>query len=261
MQKFSICPIASGSKGNSYLITNGKTNILLDCGISLKALKTGLLLLDKVPGDISAIVVTHEHTDHIKGIGTFVRQISVPVYATLATWRAMYNTLCPISDDIIKVIEKNKPFYIEDIMLSAFPVSHDAADPVGYSFFFGENKISAATDTGIADDSLFNSLKGSEIALIEANHDKNMLIMGKYPLSLKRRITGSFGHLSNEDAGGLAAQLSKSGTKKLLLGHLSEENNYPELALLTVKNALADDDLNPSLYVVPPKCSGEIFSV
>lgn len=261
LQKFSICPIASGSKGNSYLITNGKTNILLDCGISLKALKEGLLAFGRTPEELCAIVVTHEHSDHIKGIGTAARRHNIPIFATLETWRAMYHSITPIPDEIIKVIEKQKTFSIKDIKLCAFSISHDAADPVGYSFFFGGKKISAATDTGEVTEEISEAIKGSNIALIESNHDKNMLMVGKYPLQLKHRISGKYGHLSNEDAGALAAFLAKSGTKKLLLGHLSEENNYPDLAFLTVKNALKENGSEAFLYVVPPHCDGETFSV
>ena len=261
MQKFSICPIASGSKGNSYLITNGNTNILLDCGISLKSLKLGLNSFGKSPEDLSAIVVTHEHSDHTKGIGTAIRRHNIPVYATLETWRAMYQPLTPIPDDAIKVIEKEKSFTIGGIKICAFPISHDAADPVGYSFSFGGKKISTVTDTGIVTEEILEAIKGSGIALIESNHDRNMLMIGKYPLPLKQRISGNKGHLSNEAAGTLAQILVKSGTKKLLLGHLSEENNYPELALLTVKNALGEELLPDILYVVPPHCEGERFYI
>lgn len=263
MHKFSICPLASGSKGNSYLITNGKTNILLDCGISLRSLKEGIIALGKTLTDISAIAVTHEHSDHIKGIGSAVRRLKIPVYATLYTWRAMYKSIAPVPDEIIKVIEKEKPFYIEDIKLCAFAISHDAADPVGYSFFSGGKKISVVTDTGIMNENILNSLKGSQIVLIEANHDKNMLAIGRYPFALKRRISGECGHLSNEDAAYLAALLAKEGAKTILLGHLSEENNYPELAAVTVKNAFTENGIKeenqPFLYVIPPKCIGKIF--
>lgn len=261
MQKFSICPVASGSKGNSYLITNGKTNILLDCGISLKALKAGLLSFGQSPDNLDAIVVTHEHTDHTKGIGTVARRHNIPVYATLGTWRAMYHSLVPVPDEIIKVIEKQKTFSVGDIKICAFSISHDAHDPVGYTFSFGGKKISAATDTGEVTEEIEEALKNSNIALIEANHDKNMLMMGKYPLQLKHRISSRYGHLSNEDAALLALNLVKSGTKQLLLGHLSEENNYPDLAYLAVKNALEQQKNDSLLYVVPPHCDGSSFSI
>ena len=256
-----VTTLASGSSGNCALVSCGSTHVLLDAGISARRITCGLKELGVAPEELSAILITHEHTDHIKGIGTAARRHKIPVYATLETWRGMYQSLCPIPDDIVKVVEKNNPFYIDDIKITAFSISHDARDPVGYSFFFGGKKISAATDTGVANEEIFQNLKGSGIALIEANHDRNMLMMGKYPLSLKNRIKGTLGHLSNDDAGALAVLLAKSGTKKMLLGHLSEENNYPDLAKLTVETALKEKGCLADLWVVCPHCHGEIFSL
>jgi len=243
MENFEICPLESGSKGNSHLITSGSTNILVDCGISAKAICERLSFYGKTPEELSAVLITHEHTDHTKGAGIMARKYAVPVYATRGTWRAMYKNIQPVEDHLIKLIEKNKPFEIGDITIEAFAISHDAADPVGYNLLFKDKKISIATDTGIADEELLTALSGSEIALIEANHDENMLIMGKYAQSLKRRIKGDKGHLSNEAAGGLSLKLAKSGTKTILIGHLSEENNYPDLAYLTVKNIVEESGL------------------
>lgn len=241
LNNFSIYPLKSGSKGNSYLITNGKTNILADCGISAKGLSGALSPLGISCGEISAAVISHEHSDHIKGIGAISRKYGFPVYATRGTWRAMWHQVAPICDEYIKIITPKEPFAVGDIKITPFSLSHDAADPVGYSFSENGRKISIVTDTGCITDIMEEELSKSDIAVIEANHDENMLLMGKYPPPLKRRIKSDKGHLSNEAAGYLASHLIKSGTKKIILGHLSEENNYPDLALLTVKNIIAEE--------------------
>lgn len=235
-----ICPLESGSKGNAHLITNGNTNILLDCGISARILSERLESLGYSAEDIDAVFVTHEHSDHTKGVGVAARKFSLPVYATVGTWHAMYKNIKPLEKYLIKKVTAGEVITVGDISVTAFSISHDAAEPVGYSFVSGGKKISVATDTGVADEALVNALAGSEIAFIEANHDENMLVMGKYTQSLKRRIKSDLGHLSNDAAGGLSLKLAKSGTKTILIGHLSEENNYPELAYLTVKNIIEE---------------------
>lgn len=245
MKNFAIYPLKSGSKGNSYIITNKKTNLLVDCGISAKGLLQSLLPLGISPKEINAAVITHEHGDHIKGIGTSARKYGFPVYATLETWRAMWRQVAPLNDELIKIISPDESFFLNDIKAVAYPTSHDAANPLGYAFFYENKKISVTTDTGYITDKIFAAASGSDIAVIEANHDENMLLMGKYPYNLKQRIKSDLGHLSNEAAGDFAAKLIKSGTKKIILGHLSEENNTPELALLAVKNSVAQAGLDP----------------
>ena len=240
MENLAICPLISGSKGNSHLITNGKTNILVDCGISAKLLSEKLSLYGKSPADLDGFLISHEHTDHTKGAGIICRKFGVPIYATRGTWQAMYKNIKPVGDEFIHIIAPEQDFLLGDILISPFTISHDAKDPVGYTFSFEKKKISVATDTGIADDRLISALSGSDVALIEANHDKNMLIMGSYTQSLKHRIISDRGHLSNDAAGTLSLKLIKSGTKTILIGHLSEENNYPELAYLTVKNIIEE---------------------
>ncbi len=241
METISICPMESGSKGNSHLIEAGKTCLLVDLGISLKALTEHLKVYGKTPQDINGVVITHEHTDHTKGVGALVRKYKIPVYATCGTWRAMYKNVSPIADEFIKVISPDESFQVGDIRVRAFPISHDAAQPVGYNFSFMNKKISVATDTGTVDERLLSAVTGADVALIEANHDENMLLMGKYSLYLKQRIKSDLGHLSNKDAGDLSVSLLKGGTKTLLIGHLSEENNYPDLAYLTVKNIIEEN--------------------
>lgn len=245
MNKFAIYPLKSGSKGNSYLITNQKTNILADCGISARELEKNLKNLGLSLSEISAAVITHEHTDHTKGIGTSARKHGFPVYATKETWRAMWRQIAPIEDSQIKIITSKEEFFINDIKICSYPTSHDAANPVGYSFLFENKKFSITTDTGYINSEIIAAAQGSDIAVIEANHDENMLFMGKYPYMLKQRIKSDLGHLSNEAAGEFAAKLIKSGTKKIILSHLSEENNTPDLALLSVKNTVFSAGFDP----------------
>ncbi len=241
METISICPLESGSKGNSYLIEAGGTCLLVDLGISLKSLTEHLKVYGKTPPDIGGVVITHEHTDHTKGVGALVRKYKIPVFASRGTWRAMYKNVAPIDDECIKVITTEEEFQVGAISVKAFPISHDAAQPVGYNFSFMNKKISVATDTGCVDTGLVKAVMGADVALIEANHDENMLLMGKYSLYLKQRIKSEIGHLSNKDAGYLSVSLIKGGTKTLLIGHLSEENNYPDLAYLTVKNIIEEN--------------------
>lgn len=245
MNKFAIYPLKSGSKGNSYLITNKNTNILADCGASAKGLSDSLSPFGISLTQISAAVITHEHSDHTKGIGTLARKYGFPVYATKETWRAMWKQVAPVGDEVIKIVSPEKTFFIGDINITPYPLSHDAANPVGYSFSYNEKKFSITTDTGYISKKIFEAAVGSDIAVIEANHDENMLLMGKYPFALKQRIKSDLGHLSNEAAGAFAAELIKNGTKKIILGHLSEENNDPRLAMLAVKNSVAEAGLCP----------------
>lgn len=264
MNNFSICPIASSSKGNSYLISGGSTNILLDCGISYKVLCEALSSFSLSPSDISAVVVTHEHTDHTKGLSSCLKKGHIPVYASLKTWQAIYENLGTFSDELIKVVKKDTPFKIGEVEICAFGISHDAKDPLGYCFYYEGKKISAVTDSGIINETILNYVSGSDISLIEANYDLNMLDMGNYPFNLKQRIKGAKGHLSNEAAAEFSLFLAKHQTKTILLGHLSQENNYPDLAFLTIteklKSALDCAEL-PEVYVVPPKFENKRFCI
>lgn len=233
-----LCSLRSGSTGNAILAGTEKTKILIDCGISGKAVLSSLAELAVNPGEISAILVTHEHSDHIKGVGILARKLEIPIYASPGTWKAMYRELGKIREEWIKVFDVNGQFEIGDIGVKPFPIPHDAAQPVGYSLFGDGQKVSVATDMGEVRDEVAAALAGSATVLLEANHDVHMLEAGGYPYPLKRRVKGSLGHLSNEQAGEMARRLLEGGTTQILLGHLSRENNYPELAFQTVKNIL-----------------------
>ena len=236
-----IVSLRSGSRGNAALIFSDKTKILVDCGVSGKVIEEALSSLDISPRDIDGIVVTHEHSDHISGIGVMMRRYKLPVWANEDTWLAMEGQIGKIDSNLEKI--HNGEFEIGDIGIKSFNISHDAAAPIGYSFQKGEEKVSVATDIGILKKDIFEVVKKSKTVLLEANHDVNMLEIGRYPEHLKRRIRGDFGHLSNDDAGKAAEFLVRLGTENIILGHLSEENNYPNLAEKTVELALAEAEI------------------
>ena len=238
-----LISLKSGSRGNSALVLSEKTKILIDCGISGKTAENTLKGFDINPCDIDGIVVTHEHLDHISGIGVMMRRYNLPVYANNDTWNAMLPQIGKVDETLIREFKCYEDFEIGDIGVSPFAIPHDAANPVGYSFLNDGEKVSVATDVGELKKEMFLAVKGSHTVLLEANHDVNMLEMGSYPLPLKRRIRGKLGHLSNDDAGKAAEFLVRLGTENILLGHLSEENNYPRLAIETVVCALKEADI------------------
>ncbi len=238
MSGLNICSLRSSSKGNCTAVFSDTTKILIDCGISCKMTVSALFDIGIMAEEIDAIFVTHEHNDHIRGINLFSKKYNVPVYANSATWTSMRELLPGVSEENVCIIEE-EAVKIGDINVCAFAISHDAVNPVGYTMVSGDEKVSVATDTGLVNPSMFDALCGSDKVMIEANHDLNLLAMGSYPDMLKRRIRGDKGHLCNEKAGELALSLFKEGTKKFLLGHLSEENNNPDLAYVTVREMIA----------------------
>lgn len=237
MELFSL---RSGSRGNAALVFTDKTKVMVDCGISGKTTACALCEIGVNSGDLNGIVVTHEHSDHISGIGILMRRYNLPVFANRETWDAMSSQIGKVDKSLVNIIDENQNFKIGDIEITPFAIPHDAINPVGYTFTDGEEKVSVATDIGELKKDLFQALRGSKTVLLEANHDTNMLEIGAYPLPLKRRIRGCLGHLSNDDAAKAAEFLVRLGTKNILLGHLSEENNYPELAIQTVRCALEE---------------------
>ena len=235
-----ILSLRSGSRGNASLVSGGNTKLLVDCGVSGKSVTSALADIDVYPEDISAIAVTHEHIDHIAGIGVMMRRYHIPVWANAATWTAMESQVGKVDKSLVNIFDNDSSFEIGEIGVKPFSIPHDAADPVGYSFVCGDEKVAVATDIGELKKDLFEAIRGSKTVLLESNHDVNMLEIGKYPPQLKRRIRGKLGHLSNDDAGRAAEFLVRLGTERIILGHLSEENNYPELARQTVICALDD---------------------
>ena len=237
--------IASGSSGNSTFIGSEKAGILLDCGISMKRIENALSAHDILVSGLDGILITHEHSDHIKGLGVLSRKYSIPIYATKGTIAGIHcaSNIGQIDDSLFIEIENDADFNISDINIKTHSISHDANDPVCFSFIEDNKKLSIATDLGIYDDSLTGFLSGSDALLIEANHDVRMLETGPYPYYLKRRIAGNLGHLSNEDSGRLIKKLLNDHLQVIYLGHLSDKNNYWLLCYETIKQELLTDPL------------------
>lgn len=229
-----FCSLVSGSSGNALYLEHDGAKILIDCGISCAKICAALKSIDVNPEDISAVVVTHEHSDHVSGVRVFSNKFGLKVYAGEKT---LENISC---FDAVSV-KPGERFEIGDIEILPFDIPHDAAQPFGYTFLAGGRKLAVATDMGKIDAQVAERLRGSEFVFLEANHDTNMLINGPYPYYLKERIKCGQGHLSNDQCASLAAALARTGTTKIVLGHLSNTNNTPQLAIQTVAEALQKD--------------------
>lgn len=235
----SICSLSSGSSGNSILIRTKNTAILVDCGLTGKAVEQELEKAGQNPSDISAIIVTHEHIDHIKGVGIFSRRYKTPVYATLGTWGAMIDQIGKIDPELIHYIASDIPFNIDDCRIYPFATSHDAAESIGLIFSGGGKCGAVATDLGTVTKHIYSLLEPCDILFIEANHDVEMLKRGPYPQALKLRILSDCGHLSNTMCGALCAKLVRDGRlKQITLGHLSTDNNTVQCAYQCVKQSI-----------------------
>lgn len=243
---FNLCTIASGSSGNCIYLKAGTDEYLIDIGISGKKAEKGLAELGVDPGQIKGIFITHEHTDHIKGVGIFSRKYNTPIYATQKTWAIMdeYNMIGKVLEENKKTIHKEQVFELGDLKIFPYPTYHDAADPVGYVFEYNQKKIGIITDSGIIDGKMKNYLSGLHGILLEFNHDINMLEAGSYPYPLKKRILSDNGHLSNELAAKTLADIYHEDMQWAILAHLSKDNNVPDLAYLTAKNALEQKNLS-----------------
>lgn len=234
-----VCSLASGSSGNSIYIATDRKKILIDAGLSGKRVSERLDEIDIVGGDLDAILVTHEHQDHIKGVGILSRRFNLPIYATEKTWAAAKEDLGTIKSNHKRLINK-KGLTLGDLGIEAFEIPHDAVDPVGFTLKNQSKRVSIATDIGYMTDEIMSNLKDSELVILESNHDLEMLKAGPYPWSLKQRIMSQEGHLSNDDAAATVVELVKNSVERILLAHLSKDNNVPELAHLTVKNMIID---------------------
>ncbi len=235
---FNFCSLYSGSSGNCLFIQTSNTKILIDAGESSKKISNALSSINIDPNNIDAILITHEHSDHVKGLGTFSKKYDIPVYANSKTWDAMSEQSSKISDKNIKKFTIEENFEIGDLKIHPFKIPHDAANPCGFNIFYNNQKLSIATDIGHMTASIARKLEDSSFILLESNYDPQILKCSPYPYTLKQRIAGPNGHLPNIDAGKTISYLMNSGLKEVMLGHLSKENNFPELAYQTVVNEL-----------------------
>ena len=233
-----FCSLYSGSSGNSLLVKTENTNILIDAGVSSKKIETALNSIDIDPNSLDGILITHEHSDHVQGLGTFAKKYDLPVFVNQKTLDAMPKQKEKISEKNINLIKIEEKFEIKDLKIKPFAIPHDAVNPCGFNIFKDNRKISIATDIGHMSNGIIKNLEDSLFILLEANYDPEVLMCSKYPYQLKTRIAGPTGHLSNEMAGKTISYLLKSGLKQAMLGHLSKECNFPELAYKTVIDEL-----------------------
>ena len=233
-----FCPLFSGSSGNAVLAGTEDTRVLIDAGLAGSTIETALLSIGESMKNIKAILVTHEHSDHIKGVGILSRKYDIPVFANSGTWQAMASKIGVIQEKNICVFEEND-FYIDDLGIETIRTPHDAAMPVGYRINYKNKSVAVMTDLGHYTKKIIAFLKSTDIVLLESNHDIELLRTSRYPKALITRIAGDKGHLSNDSAGEAAIELVCSGVKGILLGHLSEENNEEELAYNTVCQMLS----------------------
>ena len=263
-----LCSIASGSSGNCIYVGSESTHLLVDAGISGKRVEFGLNSIDMTTRDIQGILITHEHSDHIKGLGVLARRYQIPIYCTRGTMEEMQRmtTLGKMPEGLYRIIRADEPFSIGDLDIHPFNISHDAAEPVGYRVNHEDKSVGIATDLGKYNDYIVEQLQGLDALLLEANHDVNMLQVGSYPYYLKQRILGERGHLSNESAGRLLCRLLHDKMKQIMLGHLSRENNYEALAYETVCSEVTMGE-NPwcssdfKISVAHRDCASELITV
>lgn len=235
-----FCSLSSGSSGNCQYIATENVKILIDSGLSGKRVENFLKGIDVDPSSIDCILVTHEHKDHTKGVGILSRRYDLPIYANTNTWRAMEKDLGNIKDKNILEFKTDEGFEFKDLAILPFKVSHDSSEPVGFAFYHKNKKVSYLTDTGYVSDDVKKRIRNSNLLVIESNHDVEMLKVGGYPWFLKKRVLSSEGHLSNETAGKIIAEILTGREEDVLLAHLSKENNFPELAYQTVVNIVSE---------------------
>ena len=233
-----FCSLYSGSSGNSLFVKTDNTKLLIDAGVSSKKIETALKDIDIDPCTLDGILITHEHSDHVQGLGTFSKKFDLPVFVNQETLDAMPKQRDKIADKNIKKFKISEKFSIGDLDIDPFSIPHDAANPCGFTIWGDNKKISIATDIGHMTNDILKKLEESSFVLLESNYDPEVLKCSSYPFSLKSRIAGPSGHLSNEIAGKTISFLLKSGLKKAMLGHLSKESNFPELAYKTVIDEL-----------------------
>ena len=248
-----FCSFASGSSGNSYLVATERTALIIDAGIACRSIEQGLEGVGLSAEDISGILITHEHSDHIKSLRTLSKKTSAPIYSASGTLEAILENYLPsLRQDVLMCVTSGEIFEIGDIEVTPFDISHDAKEPLGYAFRSGGKSIAIMTDTGVVTGSALEALREADIIIIESNHEENVLMFGPYPFHLKKRILSEHGHLSNGAAAGCLAEVLgeriNPNPPKVALAHLSKENNTPDLAYLTIKNMLAEEGFSEGVH-------------
>lgn len=260
-----FCSLFSGSSGNALFLADKNTSLLIDAGISGKRIDQAMRSVGEDPFKLDALLLTHEHSDHSKCIGVMSRRYCLPVYTSKKTWCSASSYLGNIGSDHIHHFTRNKSFRIGDFKITPFDIPHDAVEPSGFFFETQNKKITVATDIGHMNECLFKNISGSDFLFLESNHDLEMLDNGFYPAHLKLRIRGDHGHLGNHLAAETIARLAANGMKRFVLGHLSGENNDPDLAFSTVHDSLKKKGFfhgnNVELFVASRSEPSQVFRI
>jgi phosphoribosyl 1,2-cyclic phosphodiesterase len=254
-----ICSLASGSKGNCLFLENGGVRLLIDAGLSLKEIAARLKTSRIEPESIHAVLVTHEHIDHIRSVGSFARRYKVPVLVSYATRQAAEQHLQKVE---LMEFETGYSFTFRNIMVDPFPISHDCCDPVGFLIESSEGRVGSATDLGIVTRLVREKLKGCRALNLESNHDSEMLLNGPYPWNLKQRIKSRHGHLSNQESLELLHDLAHEGLEALVMAHLSETNNHPDKVIDTTSSFLKDQNrCAPRIVIGEQHQAGPVMTI
>lgn len=252
--------LASGSSGNALVVSCGSAHLLVDAGISCRRITAGLGALGLTPGDLTGILVTHTHADHISGLQTLLKRTDCPVRASERACRELADRFAGLEDRLLPLpLGGSRETGL--FTITAFPTSHDAPGACGFRLDTTDGAVGILTDTGYVTDEAADLLPGVDLAVLEANHDIETLRSGPYPFYLKQRILGSQGHLCNEDAARFAVTLAESGASEIILAHLSRENNTPAMALRAVETALSAAGLAPALSAAPRETLSESHTV
>ena len=257
---FRVCVLGSGSAGNSILVCSKSNKLLIDAGLGTKEIEGRLEKAGVDPLELNGILISHEHSDHVRSAGVLARRYNIPLYLNAATHAAAQAKIGKLKN--LEIFESNQQFTLRDLLIEPFSVLHDAADPVGFCFYLKDRKLGIATDLGKPTSLVRQMLKQSHALILESNHDSEMLLSGPYPWWLKQRIRGKFGHLSNIDSQSLLRDLLHQDLKNIVLAHLSEKNNHSALARQTATQALQErDDVKVALGIADQHQIGDVIEV
>ena len=258
-----LTTLASGSSGNCALLSDGETHLLLDAGISCRRICTALAGLNIPPESLAGVLITHEHADHISGLSTLHKRFRLPVYTSPGTARQLCYRIAAL-EDVVRTCAPGSSFTVGGLDVETFPISHDAAEPMGFAVSSGDRKAALVTDLGVVTQAVRDGMAGAQLVLVEANHDPDWVRSGRYPYYLQARILGEKGHLSNEEGGALALSAVDGGARAVVLAHLSRENNPPQRAFDAVSAILSAHGAREpglTLAVAPRDQTGPVYTV